>query len=96
MTELEQQMYQRGIEASVLLEQPLFTETVSELSKGILDAIASTAPSDSSKRETLYYMHRGLQDVMTTLISIQQYKEQLEQREQSLEDLSTDDMLFDD
>jgi len=95
MNELEQKLYERGVHADSLLRQELFMQTIHEMSAGLLEAIADTDPKDSKTRETYYYMHRGLKDVMGTIVKLSQHREQLDHEivEDEAELLSDDDML---
>lgn len=93
MTELEQQLYERGVNTSALLTNEEVQKCFAELSQGLLAALASTDPSAKEKRETYYYMHRGLQDLQGLLTSLSQFKEQMDEQDETEEQFLSDDEL---
>lgn len=93
MTELEQKLYERGVHADALLNNPEVQSCIAELSHGLLDAIANTDPSAKDKRETYYYMHRGLQSLTELLTSLTQFKEQMDEQDETEDQFLSDDEL---
>lgn len=94
MTELEEQLYAKGIEAKVLLENPLVTEAFNDIASALKEAMANTNPLDREKREAYYYQHRGLLELLNLLTSYVHAKEQLDAQQEQEDDLFIDD-LFD-
>lgn len=89
LTDLEKQMVERGIQADVLFANPTITEVVNELSDFLADAIIQTSPAERDKRESLYYMHKGLMDLTGLLKDYSARRAQLE----ATEDEQQEDMF---
>lgn len=96
MTELEQKLYERGVHADALLNDLEVQTCFAELSQGLLDALANTDPTAKDKRETYYYMHRGLQDLQALLTSLSQFKEQQDNQDETEDQFLSDDELLPD
>lgn len=90
MTELEQKLYERGANCSILLDNPEVQSCLSEIAQGLLEAIAGTSPSDNEKRETYYNMHRGLQDLISLMTTLTQFKEQQDEQDETEDEFLSD------
>lgn len=95
MDELEQRLYERGVHADSLLSQELFLTTVKELSQGLMESIADSEPHEHERRDNLYYMHKGLMDVMSVINKLSQHRQQLDAEEPQLDEDMTADVLSD-
>lgn len=67
LTDAEKEQVERGIRAEALLSQPEFADAVNEMSNELTNELLSTAAHEKALRETLYYQHRGLSDLIQKL-----------------------------
>lgn len=58
---------QLGERAARLLEDETFMDVINTLKDGIMSDLVLTGSAESSKREALYFEHKGLDSVLTKL-----------------------------
>ena len=84
-TEEEQAIIANGDLAEAALKTPAFASAINELSEHIANSIIGTAPSDTKKREELYFIHVGLREVVGILNQRVALKQELLSRSETQE-----------
>ena len=86
----EDQVIQRGVVASRLLNDTEYTAFFEETKGLLLQCILNTNPEDTAKRECLYHQLNGLSEVLGTMHSYVDATEAiLEKRKQSTDEQSS-------
>lgn len=91
MTELEEQLYAKGVDVKALMENATVTQAIEDISSALKDAMAATNPAEADKREAYYYTHRGLLELVALLNNYMAVKEQLDADIEAQDDLFADD-----
>ena len=78
---------EKGHRAMVLLDNPMFAETINGLSEEYSNAIINTSPQEQEKREHLYYLHRALMDIVASLNDAVRIRHETEVRLQAEESI---------
>lgn len=89
MTELEHELYAKGVDARVLLDSGIVQTAFVEIATALKDAMANTPPADKEKREAFYYTHRGLLELHNLLSSYAIAKEQID----ALDEVEQEDLF---
>ncbi len=94
MTEIEQELYAKGVDAKALLENETVKTAFHDIAQALKDAMATTSPAEKEKREAYYFTHRGLLELHNLLSSYAAAKEQLDALETEEQDDLFDDSNF--
>ncbi len=61
------ELIELGNNSEVLLKNPTFILTTNQLIEGTFANFVNTKPDETQKRESSYYHHRALMDIVATL-----------------------------
>jgi hypothetical protein len=79
LTDLEQDLVQKGLNAETLLTNPLFNEIVSQVHRDCFEAFVATKVGEMEKREDAYKLAQGMTMLVNYLSAAVSTKDGIEE-----------------